>query len=538
MFHLSFAWDRSKNKIPKSDSWVEGLWILGLLLAAVILFSINLGSLALRDWDEGTVAQVAREIASTPFGSRQWLYPTLWGEPYLNKPPLLHWLIAIAYKIGGVNEWTTRLPAAMLTAFSVPLLYGVGREIFKGRTPAIFSALIYLTLLPVVRHGRLAMLDGPVLCFLLLMIWCVLRSRRDLRWTLGAGIGLGLVWMTKGMMGLLLGAIAVVFLAWDTPRLLTSWHLWTGVFLGIIPVAAWYGLQWQYYGQQFINTGIMGQSLGRIWAPVENHQGPLWYYLLEILKYSWPWFLFWPQGWQQVWEHLNLSWAKLVLVWSAVYLVVISLMVTKLPWYVLPIYPAIALTAGIQLTEVYCYWPANTAYPRPWVFCLGLMSVVTTSACLYFTGLGTTPDFTLVLVCAAAAFTFFISAVLVAQREAQFIYILFWGSYVSLLLFVTSPHWIWELAEAYPVKPVAAMIRQLTPTTQPIYTSFAYNRPSLNFYSDRPVISQTAAQLQQHWQQDSQPYLLLDRPALDQLHLDQVKPLGRVSGWILVTRNP
>jgi hypothetical protein len=166
------------------------------------------------------------------------------------------------------------------------------------------------------------------------------------------------------------------------------------------------------------------------------------------------------------------------------------------------------------------------------------MSVATTSACLYFAGLGTTPDYTLVLVCAAAAFTFFISAVLVAQREAQFIYILFWGSYVSLLLFVTSPHWIWELAEAYPVKPVAAMIRQLTPTTQPIYTSFAYNRPSLNFYSDRPVISQTTAQLQQHWQQDSQPYLLLDRPALEQLHLEQVKPLGRVSGWILVTRNP
>jgi len=536
MFHRSFAWASSKNRIPGSDSWVEGLWVLGLLLAAVILFSINLGTLPLRDWDEGTVAQVAREIALAPAGSTRWVYPTLGGGPYLNKPPLLHWLIAIAYKIGGINEWTTRLPSAMLTAFSVPLLYGIGREIFKGRTPAIFSALIYLTLLPVVRHGRLAMLDGPVLCFFLLMIWSVLRSRRDLRWTLGAGIGFGLIWFTKGIMGFLLGAIAVGFLAWDTPRLLTSWYLWTGLLLGIAPVLAWYTAQWLHYGQQFISTGIMGQSLGRIWEPVEAHQGPVWYYLLEILKYSWPWFLFWPQGWQRIWEHLNLSWAKLVLVWSAVYLAAISIMATKLPWYVLPIYPAIALAAGVQLTEIHQHWPSHQSYPRPWAVALSLMGVVTLTGCLYFSGLGTNQDGTLMLVFASAAFTFFVSAFLVMQREVQFIYILLWGSYVSLLLFMTSPHWIWELAEAYPVKPVAAMIRQLTPPRQPIYTSFAYNRPSLNFYSDRPVISQSAEQLQQHWNQEAQPYLLLDPNALEQLQLNEVKPLGSVLGWTLVTR--
>ncbi len=132
----------------------------------MLLFSINLGELPLRDWDEGTVAQVAREIWRAPAGSMRWLYPMLGGVPYHNKPPLMHLLIAWTYSLLGVNEWTTRLPGAMLTAISVPLLYCIGREIFRQRWAAIYSALIYLTMLPVVRHGRLAMLDGAVICFL------------------------------------------------------------------------------------------------------------------------------------------------------------------------------------------------------------------------------------------------------------------------------------------------------------------------------------------------------------------------------------
>ncbi|NJL22484.1 MAG: phospholipid carrier-dependent glycosyltransferase, partial [Leptolyngbyaceae cyanobacterium SM1_3_5] len=107
--------------------------------------------LPLRDWDEGLVAQVAREIARS---TDSWLFPSIAGQPYLNKPPLVHVLIANAFHLGGVNEWTARLPGAILTAFSVPLLYGLGRELFHRRTPAAFAALVYLTWLPVVRQGR------------------------------------------------------------------------------------------------------------------------------------------------------------------------------------------------------------------------------------------------------------------------------------------------------------------------------------------------------------------------------------------------
>ncbi|MGH2413043.1 MAG: ArnT family glycosyltransferase, partial [Microcystaceae cyanobacterium] len=278
MNRQTFAWDSSRNKLRQEERWLDLLWIAGLLLAALVIFGINLGNLPLRDWDEGTVAQVAKEIWRSPASNSSWLFPTLWGEPYFNKPPLVHNLIALAYSLAGVNEWTARLPGALLTACSVPLLYQLGREIFPVRFPALLSALVYLTLLPVVRHGRLAMLDGAVLFFGIFMMFCVLRSRRDLRWSLGVGLGLALIGLSKGIVALLLGVIALIFLAWDTPRLLTSVYFWLGVFLGSTPVMAWYTAQWVHYGQPFIKAGIVDQSFRRVHEDVEAHGGPLWYY--------------------------------------------------------------------------------------------------------------------------------------------------------------------------------------------------------------------------------------------------------------------
>ncbi|MEB3229473.1 MAG: glycosyltransferase family 39 protein, partial [Leptolyngbyaceae bacterium] len=166
------------NFAASIDRWSEGLIYGGLAIAALILFTVDLGGVALRDWDESLVAQVAKEIHQAPFAAKVWLHPTLHGQPYFNKPPLVHWLVAIAYVMGGVNEWTARLPGALATAWSVPLLYGLCRELFPQRAIAIFTACTYLTLLPVVRHGRLAMLDGMVLlCFLGLLL-SVVRSRR------------------------------------------------------------------------------------------------------------------------------------------------------------------------------------------------------------------------------------------------------------------------------------------------------------------------------------------------------------------------
>ncbi|UBF26954.1 glycosyltransferase family 39 protein [Kovacikia minuta CCNUW1] len=554
------AWANFSNPMVFPKRWIDPLWGFGLFLAAGLLCIINLGGLPLRDWDEGIVAQVARDIWRAPDGSLTWLYPTIAGEPYLNKPPLMHWLVALAYQFGGVNEWTSRLPGALLTAISVPLLYGIGRELFLRQTPAVLAALVYMTLLPVARHGRLAMLDGGILCLFLLLLFCLLRTRRNLRWGLGVGAAFGLLCLTKGIVALLLGAIALTFIYLDTPRLLRSGYVWAGFLLGSLPVFAWYGAQWWRYRNIFINVTLQSQSLSRIWSSVESNGGPPWYYLLEILKYGLPWLIFLPWGCRLVWENRSMGWAKLVLVWTIGYLGAISLMSTKLPWYVLPVYPALALVIGMQLSQVW-----NSAdflgipqsrqgkYPRGWVVLMGLVAIASWVATFYFGGLGTAPQLDLQLILSVAALTLTAATILVACRDSQFIVVLLWGVYLTLMLLMMSRYWVWELNEAYPVKPVAEMIQQSlrkqnAPPRQVVITTYPTFRPSLDFYSDRRVIpaaqlppasdspASTAKKIQNYWQQTPHPYLLTDPATLKQLKLEAVQQLGTAKSWLLVTR--
>lgn len=552
-----FAWGSPKNWVRLSGRWTDGFWVVGLMLAALLVFGTDLGGVALRDWDEGIVAQIARDMGR---GESNWLYPKMAGMPYLNKPPLVHWLIALCFAVGGVNEWTARLAPALFGAISVPFVYALGRELFPQRLSAIFAALVYLTLLPVVRHERLAMLDGAVTGCFLVMVWCLLRSRRDLRYTLGAGIGFGLLCMVKGVsLGLLLGAIALIFLLWDTPRLLTSIYLWMGFGLGSLPVACWYAAQWHHYGLLFVNANLVYESWERIWQQVGGHQEPPWYYLLELLKYPWPWQFFGLQGLWLAWENRNFSWAKLVLVWTGGYLLAISLMTTKLPWYVLPVYPALALAVGCYLAEVWQMSDLSSGmgdagdrssdrrFRPPLPFSLwpvfGVLAGVAGAGCVYFGGfirLGgklapSEPDLQLML--AAVGMSLAIASFLLRRRDRQFLLILFWGMYLSLWLFVMSDNWVWELAEAYPVRPVAEMIRRSTPPGQEVFTSHPDSRPSLDFYSDRRVTSASVEELRRKWREDPLCYLLLDRATFADLGLENVQVMSEAEGWVLVTRD-
>lgn len=531
----------------RGDRTTVLLCTLGLLLAAGLLCGLNLGIVALRDWDEGIVAQVAREIwvnSSSGEGFRAWLYPTFWGEPYFNKPTLVHGLIAIAYAVGGVNEWTARLPGATFTVLSVPLLYWLAREAFRRHLHALFAALVYLTSLPVMRHGRLAMLDGALLFFLIMTLGCVLRARHDRRFALGVGLGLGLICLTKGVMvAVLFGAIALVFLYWDTPRLLTSFYLWVGLGLGCLPALAWYGAQAVEYGALFFDKNLVDQSFSRVWQPFEGNQGPPWYYLLELLKYGFPWVLFLPLSLRYAWDNRTLGWAKLGLVWGGVYLVAVSLMSTKLPWYSLPLYPALALVVGAYIADLWKHGNhvgvvhQPVPYSRGWVWLfLGLAGFVMVAIAAFgILDPNHARDIQIILVC--VGLTLAMTGGLVAQQNPQFITVLIWGVYLSLLLLMASPLWLWELNEAFPVKPVAALVRQHVPPKRIVHMSHPYNRPSLSFYSNHRVIPATQEKFRQLWQKKAPPYLLLDPKTLQELALDRTEPLGEAEGWMLVKRS-
>lgn len=287
---------------------------------------------------------------------------------------------------------------------------------------------------------------------------------------------------------------------------------------------------------------------------MENNGGSIWYYCWEVVKYSMPWLLFVPQGLRLAWENRPLSWAKLVLVWASVYLLVISLMQTKLPWYVLPLYPALALVGGSLLATV---WNAEDVMgvrhlPRrrlaiAWVGLLGILAIAAWGISLYFGRLAPTPQPDLAVIGIAVALTLTVATGLMILRDSQFILVLFWGCYVSLLMLMVSPYWLWELQEAYPVKPVAAIVRQGTPPGSLVLTSYPHSRPSLNFYSDRTVVSAVAfyaerqiiltpeAAVSKYLQETHEPYVLVDHTLLKQLSPGRVRTLGQAENWTLIS---
>ena len=515
---LTSIWKRSPNKLRQSEIWLDYICLISLFVAALLLFLVNLGSSPILDGDEAIVAQVAKEIYQHQTGLVGWLFPTWMNEPYLERPPLMHGLIAGLYAIAGVNELTTRLPGAFLGAISVVLLYKIGREIFVVRLPALFSALIYLTCLPVIRMGRLAMLDGSLLCFEILTILAILRSRRDLRWALVAGIGLGAIGFTNGLLGLQFMAIALFFLAWDTPRLLGSAYLWSGISLGIAPLVAWYTAQWYHYPE----LQNLGDLIPLIIKPISN-AAPLldlssWKnYLLLIFLYFVPWSIVIIGGLKLARNNVHWGWGKLVIIWSGVYIGTVLLLVSQKSWYFLPLYPALALAGGAKLDQVYNL-PSSSAYPRSWLISFSSMAIVTGFIGLYF-AFTNFINFSLPLIFGSLTLTFGATSVFIAKRERQFIVLLFWGLYISCFFFVASANWVGDIRSLEPVKPIANLINNNVPHHEVVYTSWQEYPSSLNFYSDRSIVKEELAKLKQHWQEHSTAYLLLDRATFKKLNI-------------------
>ncbi|MGK7896932.1 MAG: ArnT family glycosyltransferase [Xenococcus sp. (in: cyanobacteria)] len=519
-----------RNLRSKSDI----LWLWGFFLAAIFLYTYNLGEVPLRDWDEAIVATIAREIWRSNPHDYTWLFPqNLDGSPYWNKPPLIHSLIALSYGCFGISEWSTRLPTAMLSALAVPLLFCIGREVFSSRLEAIYSTIVYLTLIPVVRHGRLAMLDGAIICFFALVIWCLLKEGSRY-YLLGVGLGLGLICLTKGIaLGVLLGAIAFIFdyLNHQTNHNL-NFSCFILILLGLIPAIAWYIIQIIHYGQDFIGINLGIQTFSRVLTTVENHSHSPGYYLGEMAKYSLPWLIFLPGGIKLGFLHRQEAWAKLALVWFGIYFIAISVMATKLPWYIMPIYPAFALLVGANLARIHRKFSIGLISK----ILLIIVNLLAWGGTIYYGWFDFDRDLLLILAVLAILFT--IANVLVKLGNFYFISIIAIALYFALFLLFNSPHWNWELGESYAVKPVAEMIRQITPAKQIIYTSYPYFRPSLDFYSDRIIIPISNQQLREKIATVNQSiYLLLPIDNLSSTSLNNSEVLAATKEWQLVKKN-
>lgn len=450
---------KRSSKLRRQDRFWKYCCLILLIAAGLILYTVNLSSLTLSE-SEGTTAQIARQILSAPPNLTKWLFPPflLNSEPVM-RSPFLPDLVAFSYYLGGISPLTTRLPIALLGALSTGLLYGIGRELFKGTSAILCTCCVYTTLFPAISGGRIATVDTPLVFWSMFTFWAILRSRRSLRWSLISGLGIAFVGLTHTWSLLPLSIIILWFLAWDTPRLLRCPHFYYGLVLGMMPLIVWWIAQGKYYDTPLIfpdYKGYWASFLTNISGYKESLNGLNWFsasttfpFYSLIFYICSPWFVIGFYGFRFAWYYRNWGWAKFILVGSitcGVFIIfnLISGLVagesTNFYWYGLPFYPILALAAGIQLHQLRNL-PSYINYPLTWSRIFGCSGIIVVLLGLYSNYvLKVDFNWLLLSIFASLALTLGIAAVLLKRKDIQFMNVLIWGSYISLLLFFGSQY--------------------------------------------------------------------------------------------------
>lgn len=304
--------------------------------------------------DEGRYAEIPREMLVRG----DWIVPHLQGEPYLDKPPLMYWLMMASYRLFGVAEWSARLVPAVAIHACLLLTYLLGRRIV-GERPAFWGTLA-LGLAPgFLSMGRLLVLDGLLALWVTLSWLAVFEAVRGERlrwgWWLLAAASCGLGVLTKGPVALMLLVPPLAAHRWLTG---SSWRLrWKAVTcFGLVVLAM--SLPWYtavcLRNPEFAPYFLWKHNVLRFLSPFD-HQEPLWFYLpivlaglLPVSFLMVPFLRFLISGEEASASRRSpeLGFLLLAGAWCVLFF---SASGCKLPTYVLPAFPPLALALGCYL---------------------------------------------------------------------------------------------------------------------------------------------------------------------------------------------
>ncbi len=334
---------------------------LVVLALAGLLLTIGLGAVALTDRDEGANAEAAREMLA----ERSWISPTLGGAPRFAKPAFVYWLMAGAYAALGVGETAARLPSAVAALLLVLVQYAFARWAL-GPEVAWRAALVLLLSIEYVAIGRMALTDATLALWTTAAAYGFLRGWLGApprgRWYALAWIAAGLAVLTKGPVGLLVplgGILAYLALAGGLRQAWReAWPL-RGLGLLLLVAAPWYLAMFWLHGWDYA-ARARGETLGRVLRPVTGPGGTALFYLPVLLVGFFPWSAFLPEAvvgaLREARARARQNRAAAVSVFAAAWLVaglvLFSLAQTRLPHYVLPLFPGAALLVAAS-------WPAS-----------------------------------------------------------------------------------------------------------------------------------------------------------------------------------
>ncbi|MFN7802616.1 MAG: glycosyltransferase [Planctomycetaceae bacterium] len=358
---VRFWWSESLFAPPAPAAECEknnrlGLPELGFCLLLLMLSGLMWARLRfpLMDPDESRYAQIAQEMVVTG----NWLVPKRLGQPYLDKPPLLYWSTALAFRTLGISEATVHLVPALASLITVFSTFLLGRRLV-GNSSAVVGSLLLLCSVGFLLSGRFLFMDSLLTSWTTLGFLAALVAVRTPRvswglWLLSA-VACGLGFLTKGPISPVLIATPVAASLWLTGRI--SRLTWKMLAVYAAAVSA-IGLPW-FIALSVAEPGALKEfvwkhHVERFVSGLE-HAEPVWFFVPVLCVTMLPCSILWPATWayfrsQEQPVRARRDWDVGSLLLGAGWVFVLfSAARCKLPPYVLPMFPFVCLVMGVAI---------------------------------------------------------------------------------------------------------------------------------------------------------------------------------------------
>ena len=339
-------------------------WLLGL--AVLVLWFGFLDVRHLLRSDEGRYAQIAREM----WASGDWVTIRYQGLKYFEKPPLHLWMTALAYSAFGVGEWQARLWVATSGAIATVALALALRH-WHGAKAGWLGGLVLLATPSWVLATHFNSLDIGVAAAMTCTLAAFLVAQHPEQspaarrgWMLLAWAAMGAAVLSKGLIGIVLpgGALVLYTLVRRDWALWRRLHLLGGTTVLLAVTAPWFVLV-SLRNPEFAQFFFIHEHFSRYTSQVHQRGAPWWFFVPQVLGGFLPWLALTPR-----WLPLLRTPATLkpavdgrpkpfnpdlfCALWAAVIFVFFSLSGSKLPGYVVPLYPALAWLAARALLSL------------------------------------------------------------------------------------------------------------------------------------------------------------------------------------------
>ena len=349
--------------------WLVG-WRPYALLAALclLLYLPGIASIPPLDRDEARFAQATRQMLETG----DFLRIRFQDEARNKKPAGIYWLQAAAVAAFSTPEsaaiWPYRLPSVVGALAAALLIFTIGSALFAGdaegsppRAVAFIAAILLASALGIIVEAHIAKTDAALLAAVVVgqgalgLIYVRARAGGPAIPALAAMFWIAEIAaiLLKGPPGPALAIVTVLALsiADRDLRWLRRLYPITGIIFTIIAV-----LPWIIAIERATEGTFLADSLGQdLWSKLigaqESHGAPPFSYLLMAIATFWPGSLMLVPALAQGWRRRRAPAERFLLAWLVPAWVILELLPTKLPHYVLPLYPALALLGGAALVE-------------------------------------------------------------------------------------------------------------------------------------------------------------------------------------------